>query len=156
MRNQLLKFLGVRPFSKQAQFVNPCLSYVLADVICEACNWRRDVDLCRDEHLVGHELDGDLQWACANCSVPYGRDMIEARLVDLVQRASAAYQLQDLVCTKCHAVKPDNLSRYCVCSGNYECEQSRSSFLGTLQPFANVAQYYKLEWLQETIESLSA
>lgn len=29
----------------------PCMSYVLRDVICPSCNDCRDLDLCRDPHL---------------------------------------------------------------------------------------------------------
>ena len=38
----------------------------------------------------------------------------------VLQRNSMGFQLQDLVCQKCHMVKADNLSTYCSCSGEYK------------------------------------
>ena len=54
-RRDLLKLIGVREFSEEAAFVDPCCSYVLASVICEHCNHCRDIDLCRDPHTTYDE-----------------------------------------------------------------------------------------------------
>lgn len=62
-RRDLLKLIGVREFSEEAMFQDPCRSFILPEVICEACNSCRDIDLCRDpytdynqqmERLVAH------------------------------------------------------------------------------------------------------
>jgi len=71
LKANLLRLVGVHEFAPEAQFVNPCLSYVLPDVICSHCGWGRDVDLCRDRFVTGHHLDDNLEWLCAHCNTPY-------------------------------------------------------------------------------------
>nr|KAG5708707.1 hypothetical protein BaRGS_034924 [Batillaria attramentaria] len=51
MRRDLLKLIGVGEFSSEALFKDPCLSYVLPEIICKSCNHIRDLDLCRDPYL---------------------------------------------------------------------------------------------------------
>merc|ERR1740130_1654332 len=81
LKNNLMKMMDVRSFSPQAQFQNPCLTFVLPDVICSFCNNRRDLDLCRDPGLV------------------------EAELVGIINRRNVSYTVQDLMCKKCGKVK---------------------------------------------------
>jgi DNA polymerase epsilon subunit 1 len=56
LRRNLLKLVGVPEFSSDAQWLDPCLSIVLPEVICKVCNQCRDIDLCKDPHL-GIESD---------------------------------------------------------------------------------------------------
>jgi DNA polymerase epsilon subunit 1 len=50
-----------------------------------------------------------------------GPQSIEAQLVEMLQRRSLAYQLQDLVCGKCGEVKADNTQLICsTCSGKFQ------------------------------------
>ena len=48
----LPKLRQVREFSPEAVFRNPCLSFVLCEMICKYCNNIRDLDLCRDKVCV--------------------------------------------------------------------------------------------------------
>lgn len=48
LKRNLLDLLGVREFSADAAFRNPCESVMVPMVICGRCNAIRDVDLCRD------------------------------------------------------------------------------------------------------------
>jgi DNA polymerase epsilon subunit 1 len=48
LRRNLLDLLGVREFSTEASFKNPCESIMIPMIICGRCNGIRDVDLCRD------------------------------------------------------------------------------------------------------------
>jgi DNA polymerase epsilon subunit 1 len=58
LRRNLLDLLGVREFSPEASFKNPCESIVVPMIICERCNSIRDVDLCRDpDRLPGVDAD---------------------------------------------------------------------------------------------------
>lgn len=50
LRRNLLKLIGVGEFSPDADWKNPCMTYVLPEVICPTCNHCRDIDLCRDPH----------------------------------------------------------------------------------------------------------
>lgn len=88
MRTSLLKFLGTRPFSAEAKFQNPCLTYVLPDVVCEYCNHTQDLDLCRDPRLLAGT------WACSYCGHDSDTNAIEGELVRHVTRISTVYQVQ--------------------------------------------------------------
>jgi DNA polymerase epsilon subunit 1 len=58
LKRDLLKLIGIREFSEEAVFVDPCCSYVLSEVICENCNSCRDIDMCRDQYTIyNEELD---------------------------------------------------------------------------------------------------
>ena len=57
-RRDLLKLIGVREFSEDAIFQDPCRSYILSEVICESCNSCRDIDLCRDLYTATDEQSG--------------------------------------------------------------------------------------------------
>jgi DNA polymerase epsilon subunit 1 len=51
LRRNLLKLIGVPEFSSSAQWLDPCTSIILPEVICKVCNQCRDIDLCKDSHL---------------------------------------------------------------------------------------------------------
>jgi len=48
LKRNLLELIHVREFSDEAKFKNPCTSFKLGQVICEYCNYCRDIDLCRE------------------------------------------------------------------------------------------------------------
>lgn len=48
LKRDLLRLVDVGEFSEDAQFRDPCKSYVLPEVICHHCNFCRDLDLCKD------------------------------------------------------------------------------------------------------------
>lgn len=48
LTRDLLRLVDVGEFSEEAQFRDPCRSYVLPEVICHNCNFCRDLDLCKD------------------------------------------------------------------------------------------------------------
>lgn len=48
LKRDLLRLVDVGEFSDEAQFQDPCNSYILPDVICHHCNFCRDLDLCKD------------------------------------------------------------------------------------------------------------
>lgn len=62
LNRDLLRLVDVGEFSEEAQFRDPCRSYVLPEVICHSCNFCRDLDLCKDSSFsqvgrrgVGHQ-----------------------------------------------------------------------------------------------------
>jgi len=145
LRTNLMKIVDVKTFSSKAQFVNPCLTFVLPDVICMFCNHCRDLDLCRDPELKASD------WRCSLCKQPYDRFLIEKQLVDIVNRRSVAYQVQDLRCSKCGKVQTDNMSPHCACTGRYECVQTGAEFDKRMQAFASIAEHHKFDWLKEAV-----
>ena len=68
----------------------------LPQVICKQCNHCRDLDLCKDPHvLTSGDPDGPA-WVCSSpgCRTPYSNEEIEAQLVDALQRKTMGYTLQ--------------------------------------------------------------
>ncbi|XP_070201892.1 DNA polymerase epsilon catalytic subunit A-like [Littorina saxatilis] len=148
MRRDLLKLISVGEFSPDAVFVDPCLSYVLPEVICKSCNHIRDLDLCRDPYL---SQDGNKSWSCVQCDTPYDVEEIELNLVAAVHRKSMAYVLQDLKCLKCKMVKENNMRRYCTCAGDYSNNFSTSDLGLQLNTFLSIARHYNMTLLEETV-----
>lgn len=138
--------VNVREFSSESEFVNPCDSYILCDVICSFCNNPRDIDLLRDAKLI-HGI-----WQCT-CGQPYNKPSIEAKLIEILQKKSLSYQQQDLVCEKCHQVKVENMSELCPsCCGKFVCHaQTSEQFHKFLKVFHDIAEFHKFEWLAETL-----
>lgn len=50
LKTNLLRLIGVGSHSDNVEWKEPCISLVLPEIICKACNHTRDVDLCRDQH----------------------------------------------------------------------------------------------------------
>jgi DNA polymerase epsilon subunit 1 len=147
VKANLLKLVDVRPFAVEAEYRNPCATFVLPDVICSFCNECHDLDICRDPRLVA-----SLDWRCEECRQPYDRSSIEFALVTVVQRRSVAYQIQDLVCQRCRLVKVENMAEFCKCSGSFRTRESAESFAQSLRIFRNIAKIYQFPWLEETVK----
>lgn len=50
LRRNMLRLIGIGEFSEAAEWKDPCISFVLPEVICRTCNHCRDIDLCRDNY----------------------------------------------------------------------------------------------------------
>ena len=72
----------------------------MPDVICEYCLTCIDLDICRDIQLNQQDENGEVSpnWECRFCTKELNKQMIERRLIDLVNRRLIAYQMQDLKC----------------------------------------------------------
>ncbi|BFZ25729.1 hypothetical protein BsWGS_28768 [Bradybaena similaris] len=151
LKRDLLKLIGVGEFSQEAIFVNPCLSYVLPEIICRSCNQIRDLDLCRDIHV---ERTGDSTgfWLCPQCNTAYDSAEIEQNLVDALQRKSMACVLQDLSCRKCGGVKDINMTLHCKCAGEFKLSYDLSEFNKQLVTLQGIARHYKMVLLDEMID----
>ncbi|KNC54094.1 DNA polymerase [Thecamonas trahens ATCC 50062] len=149
LKRSLLRILGVPEFASSAEFRNPCLTYILQNVICSYCNASRSVDLARDPRVT----KGD--WGCAICGHAADKAAIEARLIDELHAKITAFQLQDLVCNKCRQVKLSNLRRYCECSGEFKLAVSRDDIAVAMQAFGNIANYHEMAALAGEVEVLA-
>jgi DNA polymerase epsilon subunit 1 len=110
--------VNIREFSEQAKFSDPAMTYILPNVFCSFCTAVRNLDLLRDPELRGKK------WNCTMCHSSLNKSAIEARLVEIVQRRSAHYQTQDLVCRKCEQVKADYLATICTnCSSSFRTKE---------------------------------
>lgn len=150
LKRDLLRLIGFGEFSPCSHFKDPCLSYVLPEVICKTCNHVRDVDLCRDPYL-SNDTPG-ATWACIQCETEYDVLDIEHSLIEVVNRKSMAYTLQDLKCVKCGGVKDNNMQSYCSCACNFENSMSRDNFLLHMKTFHSIASHYKMRLLLETVD----
>ena len=157
LKKNLLDLLGTKSFSVQAQFVNPCEMIPPINVICEYCNFSRDLDFCRDANLLPTEEPGPVgnqivYWSCLQCSNIYDRVAIEEALIEVVHNKAISWQVQDLQCTRCHTVKPDQMSDYCKCSGSYAEVMSREDWLRKLTVYKNLARIHNLSFLWEIVD----
>eukprot|EP00752_Nemacystus_decipiens_P002463 g2319.t1 len=152
LRKQALAEVGVRQFSAEGLYSDPCVSFVLPDVICTFCNLCRDLDLCRDSRLM--DEDEEERWQCIQCNHPYERSSIELSLVEAVQRRSVRYQLQDMRCSKCGSVATRAMGLTCPCSGPLVAEESQKDFHKTMHLLRQLALFHNFGWLLETVEHI--
>ncbi|KAM8817888.1 DNA polymerase epsilon catalytic subunit A isoform 4-T4 [Rhynchonycteris naso] len=153
LNRDLLRLVDIGEFSEEAQFRDPCRSYVLPEVICHSCNFCRDLDLCKDPSF---SQDGAVvpQWLCSNCQVAYDSSVIEMALVEALQKKLMAFTLQDLICLKCQGVKENNMSVYCSCAGGFTLTIHTKVFMEQIGIFRNIAQHYGMSYLMEALEWL--
>ncbi|KAJ1827075.1 DNA polymerase epsilon catalytic subunit [Coemansia sp. RSA 2599] len=161
MRRNLLALLEVGEFSEESQFVNPCERLVLPRVVCDFCNFCRDMDFCRDADLLPTQRasepspDGGAvlqlvapEWLCLGCGSAYDRVRIEERLIEQLQSLVLAYQMQDLVCVKCRLMKQDNFSMQCTgCAGKYKTTMSADELRTQISVYMDVAAINRLTML---------
>ncbi|XP_063000312.1 DNA polymerase epsilon catalytic subunit A [Elgaria multicarinata webbii] len=150
LKRDLLRLIEVGEFSEEAQFQDPCRSYILPEVICKNCNFCRDLDLCKDPVL---SQDGSVlpNWACSNCQAQYDCDAIEMALVEALQKKLMAFTLQDLVCLKCKGIKDTHMPVYCSCAGDFDLLLPTKTFLEHLKVFQSIARHYHMSHLLENI-----
>ena len=92
LKRALLSRVKTREFSSESDFADPCLSYVLRDVICASCNTCKNLDLLRDTSTGSEEN----RWRCEHCRSMLDEDEIENRLISEIENLSLKYALQVL------------------------------------------------------------
>ncbi|KAJ2818571.1 DNA polymerase epsilon catalytic subunit [Coemansia furcata] len=149
MRRNLLVLLDVGEFSDVAAFVDPCARLVLARVVCDFCNYCRDMDFCRDADLLPTP-QGLPEWECLGCGGAYDRVRIEERLIEQLQALLLAFQIQDLVCGKCRLMKKDNFSVQCMaCAGKYQAVVRPEDVRRQIAVYRDVAELNRLPMLHD-------
>lgn len=146
LRKELLAIFDVKEFSPESVFVNPSVSLTVPLVICDYCNYIRDIDFCRDEEIN--------LWNCTQCQKPYNRVSLEEQLVSEFYKMLTQFYLQDFKCSKCHQIRSDNMSEYCKCSGEWVESVDRRDMDTKLNTFVNTADYFKLHLLKDLIEEV--
>ncbi|CAB0010464.1 unnamed protein product [Nesidiocoris tenuis] len=150
LRRNLLRLIDVGEFSDAAEWSDPCPSVVLPEVICRSCNHCRDIDLCKDSF---RSVDNDVYyWQCPVCSTNYDNTEIEALLLDIVNRKSMAYVLQDLQCKKCLMIKMENMTEHCTCAGQFQTLINRADLGKYLKTFGGIAQHYNMPLLLDSVK----
>ncbi|XP_074652055.1 DNA polymerase epsilon catalytic subunit A-like [Tubulanus polymorphus] len=150
LKRNLLKLIGIGEFSFDAEFNDPCLTYIIPEMICKHCNHIRNLDLCRDPYL---PQDGNYTefWACNHCKTQYDVTEIEQQLIDVIHRKSMATVLQDLKCVKCNGIKEANMSSYCKCASDFTNTMDVKTFAQIIKTFKSIAEHYKMELLYDVV-----
>ncbi|XP_064102350.1 DNA polymerase epsilon catalytic subunit A-like [Macrobrachium nipponense] len=150
LRRDLLKLLNIGEFSPDAEWKDPCISYVLPEVICRACNHCRNIDLCKDSHQTVE--NGMRVWMCPVCNTNYASSEIEHQLISLIHNSSMAFVLQDLQCDRCSEVKQPNMTLYCSCGGRYQTLLRADDFSQKLRILGKIASFCNMPLLKETVQ----
>lgn len=152
MKRILLTQLRVREFSEQSNFKDPCLSYMLRDVICSYCSTCRDIDLLRDHQLT--QSPEDARWQCSNCSHVIDVVEIENRLVEAAEKLSVSFLLQDMRCKQTHKVSVKLCAATSDLCAPLEMDIPVSTLHSQLHVLFRVAEFYSMEWLKTTVMEL--
>ncbi|XP_050693132.1 DNA polymerase epsilon catalytic subunit A-like [Eriocheir sinensis] len=154
LRRDLLKLLNMGEFSPEAEWQDPCVSYILPEVICHSCNHCRNIDLCKDVYQTVH--NGVRVWLCPMCDTSYAAGDIENQLVGLIHNHSVALVLQDLQCERCLEVKQPNLTTHCPCGGYFKNLEKHQEFGNKLEVFSKIATVFNMPQLKENVEWMIA
>ncbi|XP_031784892.1 DNA polymerase epsilon catalytic subunit A [Nasonia vitripennis] len=150
LHKNLLRLIDVGAFSDKAEWKDPCISFILPEVLCENCNHVRDIDLCKDTFQ--DIEDNKHVWKCPNCELVYDNNQIEFSLLDTLNRKSMAYIIQDVQCLKCSEVKQDNIAARCSCSGFFKTLLPRDKFVRTLKIFRMISTKCQMPILAESVQ----
>jgi DNA polymerase epsilon subunit 1 len=163
LRKELLALFDVREFARDGTFVNPSASLRLAQLSCDACTMARDLDFCRDEDLLpttgpegegGVEKGGAWTWRCSFCEAEYDRNEVEERLLGEVEALVVQWTTQDLKCARCGALRVNEFSEHCTCSGEWRESVDRAGVMRRLGVYRNVARFYGLRMLGDVVEGV--
>lgn len=155
LRKDLLNLIGVREFSNESNYINPCEAFCLPQVICNFCNHCQDLDLTRSEEtgLESEDAEEKKSWSCTVCHTLYDKTAIEQRLINIVRKRLLTWQLQDLKCERCKMVRAEEIREHChECSGKLAPELSREEFSRRMKVFVNIGQFYDMEMLADVME----
>ncbi|XP_051165586.1 DNA polymerase epsilon catalytic subunit 1 [Leptopilina boulardi] len=151
LKENLLKLVNVSVYSDEAEWRDPSVSFTLPEVICQGCNHTRDIDLSRDNFRA---FENNRQvWKCPVCEMSYENDEIEMALLDLLNRKTMAYILQDLQCRRCLEVKKDNIKELCSCGGNFKTLITKKEMTIFAMVHKIVAVKCQMEILMEALEN---
>ncbi|XP_017892120.1 DNA polymerase epsilon catalytic subunit A [Ceratina calcarata] len=151
LQNNMLRLIGIGNFSDSVEWHDPCISVILPEIICKACNHTRDIDLCKDNYCIMEE--DRYIWKCPLCKMSYDNEEIEFLLIDIFNRKSMDYVLQDLQCRKCKEVKRDNMNDICSCSGEFKTLVPKKEVLKFFKICKTVARKCNMETLMDMVEN---
>ena len=148
MRNDLLKFFKLSPFSSAAVFENPIKNVSGCKLVNVSCNRCGETSTSVD--VVAGPFQGPGLWECTLCGGVFDRDMVESRLVSQVQTIVRGWQTQTLRCEKCKCAKTRLLAKFCECSGRFQTRINREVAVDAIKVIESVALAHNLQWLEQT------
>ena len=164
LRRDLLSCIGLKEFSKKAEVVRERDPLILSQIICEYCNFCRDLDLTRDTiDNQSHDedgTDGNKQqqgfWRCSACHMEYDKSHIEHQLISLITNTVTAWQLQDIQCTSCKFIVAEDLRSYCArCTGKVKTKNERGAVSRTIGHLRRISKVHGMETLSEISDLLT-
>nr|XP_003707004.1 PREDICTED: DNA polymerase epsilon catalytic subunit A [Megachile rotundata] len=151
LQKNMLRLIKIGSFSDVVEWKDPCISLILPEIICKACNHTRDIDLCKDNLCV---MENDkYMWKCPLCKTNYDNEEIEFLLIDMSNRKSMGYILQDLQCRKCKEIKRENMNELCSCSGEFKTLIPKDETVKFVKICKSVARKCSMETLMEIVEN---
>lgn len=150
LRKNLLRLIGFSDFSPETEFIEPCASLVLPEIICGTCLYTRDIDFCRDIKISAGI------WECSLCGGPFNKPEFEEQLIFLLKNKIRDFQTQDLQCNKCRMNKGGLLSRYCPCSGKFFPTRDAKEFEKILSLIKKVAKFHDFRYVHGIAKSIMA
>jgi DNA polymerase epsilon subunit 1 len=153
VKRSLFAQLGVAEYSESAVWKNPCPTLILPDVFCTECHESKDINLCHILPSDDDNEDFDANWICEDCGMPFSRQGVEVRLVELIQRKIVRYQLQDLRCSNTNRVATRTLACLSHSSATLKLDILQHEIQELIRLVGQIARFHQLEILQESIES---
>jgi DNA polymerase epsilon subunit 1 len=148
MRNDLLKFFKVSPFSTAAVFENPIKNVSACKILNVPCN--RCGETSTNVDVVAGPFQAPGLWECTLCGGVFDREMMESRLVAQVNIIVRGWQTQTLRCEKCKRAKTRLLAKYCECSGRYQTRIDKQVAFEAVKVLESVSVAHNLPWLEQT------
>ncbi len=161
IKKNSLKLMNIEEFSKETEFIDPCRTFILHDVVCELCSSNKDFDFCRDANILKNN------WQCELCDTTFDREYIEFLIIQKVKSFVDYYFSQDLKCKKCKMQKNELIFTRCECAGEFIKTFEEDFFkkinggntnIKTMDEFIevvyNLANYYRFDNLKSMVEQL--
>lgn len=156
LRRELLKLFDISEFSPVGRFENPSGSLKFSQLICDQCAMARDLDLCRDSDVLPEDgAEGNNMrltqrpWLCVACGAEFDRLSLEERLIGDIQDMVVQWQIQDLRCARCGAIRVSEFSEHCKCSGEWTLTMDRAVVERRLRVYDSVGKFYGLAMVQD-------
>lgn len=147
LRKQILTIFEVREFDTISEFKNPSTSLLINGFQCEHCFFLNDIDLCK--------ASASTIFECEKCHRDINTILLQEHLIRMFYAEIESYMTQDLRCSRCHKVKKDNMSNYCICSGSWKANIPRDTIMRRIEIFNRVSNFYHLDSLHSCISVLA-
>eukprot|EP00127_Corallochytrium_limacisporum_P003547 Clim_evm30s150 gene=Clim_evmTU30s150 len=149
LKNSLLLQMDMRQFSDEVVFRNPCMSFEIKNVVCQSCQVGNNIDICSD--FLTDEETGQVVLACRYCETPFDLAVFDYLLCEQLNDMLAAYQTQDLECSKCHLIATSHLAKTCTCSAPLRARMRPKVLRDQFRVLDNVANFYNFQSLKESV-----
>lgn len=145
VRDRLCQKLHLSAFGTGIDYENPYFPLIIRNMACPWCATANHVD------VTSHPARGPGLWVCVACTRLYDKDVMEAKLVELLECQVQAWQSQEVVCNKCRRMRKSRLQTFCECFGRFCVRLERAEFDMVLRVFRTLVAPNNLQWLGETL-----